>query len=52
MASLTGIPHEEGLKILKNELYERIKKFELLNDKKEPYYANNLHSIFLIVMEF
>jgi len=46
MASLTGIPHKDGLKILKNELYERIKKFELLNDKKEPYYANNLHSIF------
>jgi hypothetical protein len=46
MASLVGIPHKEGLEILKNELFERIRKFELLNDKKQPYYAGNLHSVF------
>ena len=52
MASLVGIPHKEGLEILKNELFERIRKFELLNDKNSLIMQEICIVRFLIAMVY
>ena len=38
MDSLIGIPHEQGLQILKDELFSTIKKFQLLDEDKNSFF--------------
>ncbi|WP_324171980.1 hypothetical protein [Sulfurimonas sp.] len=44
MDGLIAVPHEEGLSILKNELFERIQKFELIDSNNNVYYSHSIHS--------
>ena len=46
MDNLTAVPHEEGIDILKQKLYEKIKKFALVDDNKKVYFTGNIHSVF------
>lgn len=46
MDNLVGVPHKEGLEILKQELYERIKRFALLNEKKAVIYQGDIRMIY------
>jgi len=46
MQDLIGLPNNEGLSILKQELFERIKKFSLLNEAGETFFTGENHSIF------
>jgi len=46
MGSLIATPHEEGLQILKDELFERIRKFSLVDEDDVVYYTNALHSTY------
>lgn len=46
MGSLIATPHEEGLQILKDELFERIQKFSLVDEDDVVYYTNALHSTY------
>ena len=44
MDNLIATPHEEGLQILKDELFEKIQKFSLVDDTGTVYYTNAIHS--------
>jgi len=44
MDNLVGLPHEQGLKLLKDELYEKIKKFSLIDENDQSYYTDDIHS--------
>ena len=46
MDSLIGIPHEQGLQILKDELFSTIKKFQLLDEDKNSFFSGDNHSIY------
>ena len=46
MGVLTAIPNEEGVAILKQELYDKIKKFALVDDNGETYYTNTVHAVY------
>jgi hypothetical protein len=46
MDNLVAIPHTEGLQILKDELFERIQKFSLIDDTDTVYYTNTIHSTY------
>jgi hypothetical protein len=43
--NLVAVPHAEGIDILKNELFERIKKFELIDDEDVSYFQSTVHSV-------
>lgn len=44
MDNLIAIPNEEGLDILKAELFDRIQKFSLVDDLDEVYFTSTIHS--------
>ena len=46
MAVLTAVPNEEGVEILKQELYDKIKKFALVDDSGEIYFTDTVHAIY------
>ncbi len=46
MDSLIAVPHSEGLQILKDELFGKIKKFSLVDDQNVVYYSGDIHSVF------
>jgi len=46
MEHLTATPNEEGVEILKQGLFEKIKKFELVDDNNESYYVATVHSVY------
>jgi hypothetical protein len=46
MGVLTAIPNEEGVELLKEELYNRIEKFALVDDSGETYFTDTVHAIF------
>lgn len=46
MDSLIGIPNEEGLQILKDELFSTIKIFQLLDEDKNSFFTGNNNSIY------
>jgi len=48
MEYLNAIPHKDGLEILKEKLYEKLKdgKFILIDTDNKPYFAGNIHKIF------
>jgi hypothetical protein len=46
MAELIALPTEEGLGILKQALYEQIKKFSLIDENDNAYYTAPVHSVY------
>ena len=46
MDNLTAVPNEQGIEILKQKLYDKIKKFALVDDKGKVYFTGNIHSVF------
>ena len=46
MGGLIAPPHEEGVEILKNQLYKEIKKFSLVDDKGEVYFTDDVNSVY------
>ncbi len=46
MEYLTGVPTEYGIDILKQELYEKIKSFGLIDEEDNRYFVNGIHSIY------
>ena len=44
MDGLIAIPHEQGLSLLQNELYEKIASFELIDTDNNVYHADTIHS--------
>ena len=46
MGTLTAIPKKDGLELLENELYDKIKKFSLVDKNKETYYTDTVHSVY------
>ncbi len=46
MGVLTAVPNEDGVDILKQELYDKIKKFALVDDNGETYYTDTVHAIY------
>jgi hypothetical protein len=46
MDSLVAIPHEDGLKILNDKLFEKIQKFSLIDDKGKVYYQASIHTTY------
>ena len=44
MDGLVTVPHEEGLSILEDELYERIQRFELIDSDDNVYYESSIHA--------
>lgn len=46
MDNLVATPHEQGLQILKDEFFERIQKFSLIDEDDVVYYTNALHSTY------
>lgn len=46
MAILEGVPHTQGLQLLKDELFERIKKFALVDDSGKIYHVGTVHHVY------
>ena len=46
MADLIALPTEEGLSLLKQALYDQIKKFSLVDDEGNIYYTAPVHSVY------
>jgi len=46
MDNLVATPNEEGLQILRDELFERIQKFSLIDENDVAYYSNSVHSTY------
>lgn len=46
MDNLIASIHNDGINIIKNELYEKIKKFTLVDENSEEYYTNDIHSVY------
>jgi len=44
MDNLIATPNEEGLQILKDELFGKIQKFSLVDDTDTVYYTSTIHS--------
>ena len=44
MDSLIATPHEQGLQILREELFEKIQKFSLIDEDDSVYYTSTIHS--------
>jgi hypothetical protein len=45
MDGLSGVPHKEGMTLLEQELYERVKFFSLLDRDKNSFHKSDIHSI-------
>jgi hypothetical protein len=46
MADLIALPTEKGLSLLKQALYDQIKKFSLVDDAGNVYYTAPVHSVY------
>lgn len=46
MAVLTAAPHKDGVDLLKQGLFEEIKKFALVDDNEEVYYTDAVHAVY------
>jgi len=46
MGVLTAVPNEDGVAILKQELFSKIKKFALVDDSEEIYFTDTVHAIY------
>ena len=46
MDNLIATPNEEGLQILREELFERIQKFSLIDENDEAYFSGGVHSTY------
>jgi len=46
MASLMAAPHEQGVEILKKELFSEIKKFSLVSDDSQSYFVDDVNAVF------
>ena len=46
MDNLIATPNEEGLQILRDELFERIQKFSLIDENDVAYFSDSVHSTY------
>ncbi len=46
MDNLIAVPHEDGLQLLKDKLFNDITKFSLVDDENNVYYSADIHSVF------
>ncbi len=47
MDNLIAIPHVDGLDILRNKLFEKIKKFSLIDENNNVYFTAQIHSSYI-----
>jgi hypothetical protein len=46
MDNLIAVPHEDGLQLLKDKLFNEITKFSLVDDESNIYFSADIHSVY------
>lgn len=49
MDNLIAVPHQDGLQLLKDKLFNDITKFSLVDDAQNIYFSADIHSIYFDV---